>query len=852
MSEKTLLKNGVIDQWETRMVEYGQSNGNQVQQNADNPNNKPNELENSDLPSVYYDGAWVFSQIADYTDDKSWYGYAEAAGDIFEEYVIKNQGDISGHLVFTDGLVESWERSGDTTAKDALLMLAQNGVWTRNNFDYKNLLPLEYSRPTAYGIQTLINAEKVGYSNREQLNQLVDVSFQHLDQWFRSETAPYVKSFMVGLTANALVDYYQLSGDQRVVSELTHALDSLWESNWDAKNKWFKYADRAIPSENVGDSADLNLLIAPAYEWLYQQTGQERFRTRGETIFTGGVENSFLGSPKHFNQNYRWSFDYVELYQKDSVGEATEGDTVTGPSMTSPTPEPLPPASPSEQLTPETSPEPPATVLTPEPSADTPTSTPLETDLNLGAPISVPKLVESGTIDQWITNMIKYGNKNGKRVTRKANNFNDKRNELERVDLPAINYDGEWVFSQIASYTGDNSWYNYAEKAGNIYQEYVEKYQGEISDHLIFTDGLVDRWERTGSTDAKNSLLLIAENSFWTRSTEPDFEYSQSTDFSLSVASGIQTLINAEKVGYSDSTRLLTLVDLSFDHLDQWFRSETAPYVKSFMVGLTADALIDYYDSYSDQRVVSELAYAMDSLWDLNWDSENQWFKYADRAIPQEQAVDSAGLNLLIAPAYEWLYQQTGEERFRTRGEAIFASGVENSFLNRPKQFNQNYRWSFDYVELYQEDMLVQDGEANKLSGVEIPQEILSAAEPADFDAAAYLASHDDLIGEFGLNLERAAKHYEEQGSKEGREITFEADDYIASHADLIQNLGYDLAAATIHYIEYGAAEGRSRDQFDEISYLSNNSDLQAAFGKNYNLATRHYIEYGQAQGRPV
>ncbi len=35
---------------------------------------------------------------------------------------------------------------------------------------------------------------------------------------------------------------------------------------------------------------------------------------------------------------------------------------------------------------------------------------------------------------------------------------------------------------------------------------------------------------------------------------------------------------------------------------------------------------------------------------------------------------------------------------YRDRGDAIFAGGVEQAWLDGGKQFNQNYRWSFDCV----------------------------------------------------------------------------------------------------------------------------------------------------------
>ena len=72
----------------------------------------------------------------------------------------------------------------------------------------------------------------------------------------------------------------------------------------DAEAFWYDSTDATAAAP------DLNLLIAPAYAWLYRQTGDPAYRDRGDQIFAGGVKLAWLGA-KQFNQNYRWSFDYV-------------------------------------------------------------------------------------------------------------------------------------------------------------------------------------------------------------------------------------------------------------------------------------------------------------------------------------------------------------------------------------------------------------------------------------------------------------------------------------------------------------------------------------------------------------
>jgi hypothetical protein len=73
------------------------------------------------------------------------------------------------------------------------------------------------------------------------------------------------------------------------------------------------YTDRVAPDGSGGTEAapDLNLLLAPAYAWMYRQTGDITYRQQGDQIFAGGVRNAMLAEVKQFSQNYAYSFDYL-------------------------------------------------------------------------------------------------------------------------------------------------------------------------------------------------------------------------------------------------------------------------------------------------------------------------------------------------------------------------------------------------------------------------------------------------------------------------------------------------------------------------------------------------------------
>lgn len=267
----------------------------------------------SKLAATYYDAQWVFYQIADYTRDSSWNTCAARAEGVYrDQYVVPNNGSIPGYWNFTHGLMHDYLRTGDAASKNAAISLSRNAAYSPDSTPLAWTVSADYSREVAYAIMGYLNAETLGESHRARLDSFVNQAFGHLDQWFGSKTAPYVRPFMVGLTAHALISHAEQRGDSRVLPAMVQAMDWLWANTWLPGSQAFMYTDRNVDSGGREPAPDLNLLIAPAFAWLYHQTGEVRFRDRGDQIFAGGVANAFLANGKQFNQNYRWSFDYVK------------------------------------------------------------------------------------------------------------------------------------------------------------------------------------------------------------------------------------------------------------------------------------------------------------------------------------------------------------------------------------------------------------------------------------------------------------------------------------------------------------------------------------------------------------
>lgn len=291
-------------EWEGQMLEFGNRHCNELK-NGSNFDVK--------LLTTYYDAQWVYYQIADYTGDTKWMSCAQAAEKVYrDQYVIANNGGVPGYWNFSHGVLQDYLRTGDGNSRNALQMLATKAAYAGDSTPLSSTQHADYSREVAYSMMAYMNAEFAGFPRRSRLNELRDQALDHLDQWFGKKNAPYVRPFMVALTAQALITYDKHIGDPRILPALENAMNELWKNTWIPQQESFQYTDRNHSSGGTEPAPDLNLLIAPVYGWLYHKTGKAHHRDRGDQIFAGGVKQAYLVNGKQFNQNYRWSFEYLK------------------------------------------------------------------------------------------------------------------------------------------------------------------------------------------------------------------------------------------------------------------------------------------------------------------------------------------------------------------------------------------------------------------------------------------------------------------------------------------------------------------------------------------------------------
>jgi hypothetical protein len=277
--------------------------------------------------------------------------------------------------------------------------------------------------------------------------------------------------------------------------------------------------------------------------------------------------------------------------------------------------------------------------------------------------------------------------------------------------LDATYYDMARVMYQIADYTKDPKWLACAADAVFVYRDrYVMTAVGyggavgAVPGHWNFTKGLRMDFERRRDKKSKQAVILLSMNAAGASvplgpSFAPTFASIREVSYYVHAHIDAEALEAARRPWHTESVaRLFQYLDQYVDPA-QWGERQVAP----FMAGLLGEALIREWDITKDARTVPALKKLADFLWNDAWIEASQSMRYLQNpavgaAGGPRSTIGSPDLNLLIAPMYAWLWAQTRDVKYRDQADALFAGGVRRAHLGGAKQFNQNYRWSFDHV----------------------------------------------------------------------------------------------------------------------------------------------------------
>lgn len=260
----------------------------------------------------YYDGTRVYYQLADYTQDPFWNQCALNVAHQYRDYVISNSGKIPGWRVFPRGLRMAWERTGDPTYQQAVILLATKSAFAFTAGDPSDTV----MRETAYVAEAYMEAERVGQPRNPLLAKAVGYLEADFQRIFVTGGYKLHQPFFDGLASEALIDYYDLTQDASVPPAIKLMLDGNWANAYNQTTHELAYnPDPPGPTCSVscqGYVPDITNLLDPAYVWYWTISKDPTYLQEADTMFGNALNTDISYSGKIFSQNYRWTFDYVQ------------------------------------------------------------------------------------------------------------------------------------------------------------------------------------------------------------------------------------------------------------------------------------------------------------------------------------------------------------------------------------------------------------------------------------------------------------------------------------------------------------------------------------------------------------
>ena len=257
----------------------------------------------------FYDGARVYFQIADYTNDKSWEKCALNIARQYRDYVIRVNGALPGWGVFPHGLLMAYERTHDESFKTALRLLVKKSAYAGSGGKVSD----QFIRETAYALQGYLMAEKLGEPRNPLASRSVDFLLSNFSQLFEGGNYSLHQTFYDGLAAAALIEWYEATGDPRIPVAIRQMLDWVWNRGWSGSALIYNPDPIGPRCANACQkyATDLINLVAPAFAWYWSITGDAEYLRRGDELFFHATDTDVSYSGKIFSQNYRWSFNYL-------------------------------------------------------------------------------------------------------------------------------------------------------------------------------------------------------------------------------------------------------------------------------------------------------------------------------------------------------------------------------------------------------------------------------------------------------------------------------------------------------------------------------------------------------------
>ena len=289
----------------------------------------------------FYDGVLAYWNVQNLLNDgANWEQCRANVKQVYRDgYVLPKGGaGIFEFMMFTEGYYLDYfntKEPADVTLINDLashMLAPYHGVLVDVSYD---------QRETVYAMKNAIYASKLSQNSPIILKNttafwrdyMLDHVLGHVDQICLSQNAQYFESFMVGLEAEGLVQYYDLvNRDPRIPPAIKCLADYMYSSVYNTVtsdqgsfpyDKWRMLTDLGY-SNGGSCMINLNMLIVPMYAWVFMNTGLTQYQTEGDEIWShgvlfdgcqGGLAANLTGpkgnAGKQFSQQYYWGPSYV-------------------------------------------------------------------------------------------------------------------------------------------------------------------------------------------------------------------------------------------------------------------------------------------------------------------------------------------------------------------------------------------------------------------------------------------------------------------------------------------------------------------------------------------------------------
>jgi hypothetical protein len=306
-------------------------------------------LQSQEAQAWYYDGAYIYYDLADFIGDANWKTCALNVATWYADYA--NSGIGQGWRVFSQGMRRAYAETGDIKYKNAVSALITTTPYAPPGGQMDDF----YIRETAYILRANTDANLMGITTDSSIVSrsldwlLGDINTLDSAAPASSPLVQYHQSVFDGLAAEALTYYYDnWSHDPRIPPAIKKLADWNWTYMWHDpgssyacaesgetlclwNNPYVAKADQPHMCDGGCQTAytpgDFNLLV-PAYWWYWRLTGDDSYRVKGDTIFYHTVDQEAY-SGKEFSQFLHWSLPGLVWRNLPALGNTYSGGTLS-------------------------------------------------------------------------------------------------------------------------------------------------------------------------------------------------------------------------------------------------------------------------------------------------------------------------------------------------------------------------------------------------------------------------------------------------------------------------------------------------------------------------------------------